>query len=125
MGVKENAQEGLSITTSAAEDAIRRAADNACAAGAVTLQSSIRPAGGDDRRWFYEIMGPGKLVRQMLFEVIVTKNGDQRIVKTEILKYLTTQSKFLMLIPTGPKRMPGMKAYRRFSGAFETELSAL
>lgn len=56
--------------------------------------------------------------RLMVFEVRLTALDDGHALRSRITSYRTLQSKFLLLVPMGPKRMVGLATYEKFMQRF-------
>jgi hypothetical protein len=57
--------------------------------------------------------------RLMVFEVRLSRDGDGFMMKSQIVSYKTVQSKYLGLIPLGPRRLVGLQVYDKFLQRFE------
>ncbi len=52
--------------------------------------------------------------RLMIFEVRLGGKGDRHVLRSRITKYKVSQTKYLGLIPLGPRRLVGLPAYDNF-----------
>jgi hypothetical protein len=52
--------------------------------------------------------------RLMIFEVRLSGNGDQQVMRSRIKSYRTSQAKYLGLIPMEPRKLVGLSVYDKF-----------
>lgn len=93
-----------SLSPEAAEAIVRRVLDSL---------SSFHVAGTGDGFLRVAIKSWAK-VTQMTFDVNLRATPEGTVVATEIVDYLTQQSKVFIFIPIGPKTMIAWKPYRQF-----------
>ncbi len=55
----------------------------------------------------------------MTFEVRLSSNGDKLTMKSRIVSYKTSQTKYLGLIPMEPRKLVGLPSYDNFMRRFE------
>lgn len=125
MGVNEQVNETLHAQTMASAEQIRAAGKRAAEAAQVKLTSTVREKGAAQDRIVYQIMGPGNVVQQIEFAVSIGDVDGRRSVTVAIQDYKTIRPVMFGFIPAGPKSLVGLKAYRKFMVAFQTELAAL
>lgn len=56
--------------------------------------------------------------RLMIFEVLLSGNGDKQVMTSRIMSYRTSQQKVLFLIPMEPRKLVGLSIYDKFMERF-------
>jgi hypothetical protein len=72
----------------------------------------------------YVVLGIGGLAWVIKFAVTVTPAEGKTRVGTAITSYRTRQSAIAGVVPTGPKRINGLRTYRRFCANLAEQLTA-
>jgi hypothetical protein len=125
MPVQEKvAQVAFAQETGLSPEQIREAGLRSLEAGRRFMNTTITESAVDASSIRYLAKGPGGFVKQMAMLVRWTETGNgRRTVHFSIGDYLTMQSKFLMFIPAGPKRIPALPSAQRFAEALRAELA--
>ena len=114
----------FTITTGADEARILETIERGLAASKPAMGSAPKEVDtGADRRT-YAVRGTGGLMELMRFTISwEPADGDGAYqVKLRSGEFTTTQSKLLMLVPIGPKEVPGLKHLERFGKFVRAEL---
>jgi hypothetical protein len=70
----------------------------------------------------FSVRGPGGLVEQLVFALEAATEGGTTKMQSATIRYKTSQSRSFGFIPTGPKKMLGLPAYRKWITNFTTAL---
>lgn len=125
MPVQEKvAQVAFTQATGLSPEQIREAGLRSLEAGKRFMNTTITENAVEGSSIRYLAKGPGGFVKQMAMVVRWTEDGNgRRTVRFSIDDYLTLQSKFLVFIPVGPKRVPALPSAQRFAEALRAELA--
>jgi len=107
-------------TTKLADADIAQLAKKAAEGAAVKIPqwSTVRLEKAEPGLLEFSVRGPGGLVEQMVFALEATTAGGATKMQSAITRYKTSQSKSFGFIPTGPKKMLGLQAYRKWIANF-------
>jgi hypothetical protein len=115
----------LATTTLADGDIAELAKDAADRSAPKALQwSSVRLEKTEPGRLVFSVRGPGGLVEQMGFVLEAATESGGTSLRSTITHYKQSQSTFAGIIPTGPKKMLGLAAYRKWIQEFSAALHA-
>jgi hypothetical protein len=132
MAVKhKHSSEGVTIVTSIGRQELaelaRRTADQAHG-NAWNSPGKVRFEQASADYLDFSVQGPAPLKRELMtFRMRVTPapGGDVREVRVAISRFKTMQSKFMVFIPIGPKRLLGLAAYRSFLDGLASGVKAM
>jgi hypothetical protein len=112
----------IATTELADADIAMLATQAADSAKGSALGSTVRLEKAESGSLAFSVRGPGGLVEQMTFALDVVDDGSATKVQSTITRYKQSQSTVGGFIPTGPKKMLGLHAYRRWIKNFAEAL---
>ena len=84
--------------------------------------STVRLEKAEPGLLVFSVRGPGGFVEEMEFTLEAVTENDLTKVQSTIIRYKTSQSMFAGFIPSGPKQMLGLSAYRKWIKNFTMAL---
>jgi len=113
------------VTTKLADADIAQLAKKSAEGAAVKLPqwSTVRLEKAEPGFLEFSVRGPGGLVEQMVFALEAATEGGATKMQSAITRYKTSQSKSFGFIPTGPKKMLGLPAYRKWITNFTASIA--